>query len=587
MADDADSAFTSYATATLDGLLDRQPEWATSVGDHRHDARLTVGTASHYEQTSRWAGERLAGLAGIDTGLLAPQLQVDAQILANQLRRLRFMIDELREHEWNPMVANPGRAIYNLLARDFAPLPDRLRSAAQRLAMLPESLAAARSVLGPMPEIHIETALSQFAGTERLLTGELRRVASDAPGAGRDLDEVLPGALEAIAGHTQWLEERLASGHRDGFRDPRLGADLFARKLALVLDTELPVEQIVALAEADLAQASEELGAAAEEYASTIPGRPGTAPGAVDTARGGPSPALGAAGMGSGAPGTIRAVLDALAADAPDDATILGFVRDAFAAQRKFVVARDLVTVFDDPLEVIAMPEIDRGVAVAYCDSPGPLETAALATFIAVSPTPEDWAPDRVRSFYREYNRHMVHNLMVHEAMPGHALQLQHSHRFAGATKVRAAWRSGSFVEGWAVYAEQVMGAHGYPGAGNPVAVRTQRLKSKIRVIINAIMDARVHCDGMTQEQAMALMTGPGYQEEGEAAGKWRRVLLTSAQLSTYFVGFTEVSGLAADLQHAHPGWPERQLHDAMLAHGSPPARHLRTLLGAQPGIQG
>ena len=566
MADDADSAFTGYATATVDGLLDRHPEWATSVGDHRHDDRLTVGTAAYYEQTSRWAGEQLAGLAGIDAGRLSPQLQADAQILANQLTRLRFMIDELREHEWNPMVANPGRAIYNLLARDFAPLPDRLRSAARRLAVLPESLAGARSVLGPMPEIHIETALTQFAGTGRLLTGELRRAASDVPGAARDLDEVLPGALDAIAGHTRWLEEQLASGRRDGFRDPRLGADLFARKLTLVLDTELPVEQIVARAEADLAQATEELAAAAAEYTGTTAGEAGARP---------------------GGPGAVRAALDALAADAPDDATILGFVRDAFVAQRKFVVSRDLVTVFDDPLEVIAMPEIDRGVAVAYCDSPGPLESAALATFIAVSPTPEDWAPDRARSFYREYNRHMVHNLMVHEAMPGHALQLQHSHRFAGATKVRAAWRSGSFVEGWAVYAEQVMGAHGYPGAGNPVAVRTQRLKSKIRTIINAIMDARVHCDGMTQEQAMALMTGPGYQEEGEAAGKWRRVLLTSAQLSTYFVGFTEVNGLASDLQRAHPGWPERRLHDAMLAHGSPPARHLRTLLGVQPVAQG
>jgi uncharacterized protein DUF885 len=573
MADDADNAFTRYATATLDGLLDRQPEWATGVGDHRHDDRLTVGTAAHYEQTSRWAGERLAGLAGVDTGRLSPQLQVDAQILANQLTRLQFMIDELREHEWNPMVANPGRAIYNLLARDFTPLPDRLRSAARRLAMLPESLAAARSALGPMPEIHIETALTQFAGTERLLTGELRRAASDVAGASRDLDEVLPGALEAIAEHTRWLEERLASGRRDGFRDPRLGADLFARKLALVLDTELPVEQIVARAEAGLAQASEELAAAAAEYAGPAPGGAGLLPGE--------------AGTGPGGPDTVRAALGALAADAPDDATILGFVRDAFAAQCEFVVAHDLVTVFHDPLEVIAMPEIDRGVAVAYCDSPGPLETAALATFIAVSPTPEDWAPDRVRSFYREYNRHMVHNLMVHEAMPGHALQLQHSHRFAGATKVRAAWRSGSFVEGWAVYAEQVMGAHRYPGEGNPVAVRTQRLKSKLRVIINAIMDARVHCDGMTQEQAMALMTAQGYQEEGEAAGKWRRVLLTSAQLSTYFVGFTEVSDLAADLQQAHPGWPERQLHDAMLAHGSPPARHLRTLLAVQPVAQG
>jgi hypothetical protein len=576
MADDADSAFTSFATATLDGLLDRQPEWATSVGDHRHDGRLTVGTAAHHEQTSRWAGERLAGLAGIDTGRLSPQLQVDAQILANQLTRLRFMIDELREHEWNPMVANPGRAIYNLLARDFAPLADRLSSAARRLAMLPESLAAARSVLGDMPEIHIETALTQFAGTERLLTGELRRAASDVPGASRDLDEVLPAALEAIAGHTRWLEERLASGRRDGFRDPRLGADLFARKLTLVLDTELPVEQIVARAEADLAQATEELAAAAAEYTRAVSGAPNTA---------GTDP--GGAGAGSGGPDMVRAALDALAADAPDDTTILGFVRDAFVAQREFVAARDLVTVFDDPLEVIAMPEIDRGVAVAYCDSPGPLETAALATFIAVSPTPEDWAPDRVRSFYREYNRHMVHNLMVHEAMPGHALQLEHSRRFAGATKVRAAWRSGSFVEGWAVYAEQVMGAHGYPGEGNPVAVRTQRLKSKLRVIINAIMDARVHCDGMTEEQAMALMTGQGYQEEGEAAGKWRRVQLTSAQLSTYFVGFTEVSDLAGDLQQAQPGWPERRLHDAMLAHGSPPARHLRTLLGVQSAVQG
>jgi len=576
MADDADSAFTSFATATLDGLLDRQPEWATSVGDHRHDGRLTVGTAAHHEQTSRWAGERLAGLAGIDTGRLSPQLQVDAQILANQLTRLRFMIDELREHEWNPMVANPGRAIYNLLARDFAPLADRLSSAARRLAMLPESLAAARSVLGDMPEIHIETALTQFAGTERLLTGELRRAASDVPGASRDLDEVLPAALEAIAGHTRWLEERLASGRRDGFRDPRLGADLFARKLTLVLDTELPVEQIVARAEADLAQATEELAAAAAEYTRAVSGAPSTA---------GTDP--GGAGAGSGGPDMVRAALDALAADAPDDTTILGFVRDAFVAQREFVAARDLVTVFDDPLEVIAMPEIDRGVAVAYCDSPGPLETAALATFIAVSPTPEDWAPDRVRSFYREYNRHMVHNLMVHEAMPGHALQLEHSRRFAGATKVRAAWRSGSFVEGWAVYAEQVMGAHGYPGEGNPVAVRTQRLKSKLRVIINAIMDARVHCDGMTEEQAMALMTGQGYQEEGEAAGKWRRVQLTSAQLSTYFVGFTEVSDLAGDLQQAQPGWPERRLHDAMLAHGSPPARHLRTLLGVQSAVQG
>jgi uncharacterized protein (DUF885 family) len=557
MADDVDGAFASYAAATLDGLLERQPEWATSVGDHRHDGRLTVGTAAYYHETSRWAGERLAGLAGIDADRMSPQYRVDAQILANQLARLAFMIGELREHEWNPMAANPGRAIYNLLARDFAPPADRLRSAAGRLAMLPESLAAARAVLGAMPEVHIETALTQFAGTRRLLTGELTRRASQVNGAEKELSVVLPQALEALAEHTRWLEERLASGQREGFREPRLGTDLFSRKLRLVLDTELPAEQILARAEADLARMTEELAVAAAE----LMGAKGAAPDKADV---------------------VRAALDSLAADAPDDSTILGLVRAAYTAQRDFVAAHDLVTVFDDPLEVIPMPEIDRGVAVAYCDSPGPLETAALPTFIAVSPTPEGWTQDRVRSFYREYNRHMIHNIMVHEAMPGHAVQLQHSRRFAGATPVRAAWRSGSFVEGWAVYAEQVMNAHGYPGEGNPAALRTQRLKGKLRTIINAIMDTRVHCLGMTEAEAMALMTDAGYQEEGEAAGKWRRVLLTSTQLSTYYVGFLEVDGLAADLRREHPGWPERQMHDAMLAHASPPARHLRTLLGAR-----
>jgi hypothetical protein len=278
-------------------------------------------------------------------------------------------------------------------------------------------------------------------------------------------------------------------------------------------------------------------------------------------------------------PGSARAALDALAADVSGTATILGFVRGAYAAQRAFVQERELVTVFGDPLEVIEMPEADRGVAIAYCDAPGALEAGPLPTFIAVSPTPADWPAQRVRSFYREYNRHMIHNLMAHEAMPGHALQLEHSRRFAGSTPVRAVLRAGPFVEGWAVYAEQLMGARGYPGEGDPGALLLQRLKMKLRSIINTIVDVGVHCRGMTKAQAMALMTGPGFQEEGEAAAKWRRALLTSAQLSTYYTGFTEVDALARELRRAHPGWTDRQLHDAMLAHGSPPVRQLRALL--------
>ena len=83
-----------------------------------------------------------------------------------------------------------------------------------------------------------------------------------------------------------------------------------------------------------------------------------------------------------------------------------------------------------------------------------------------------------------------------------------------------------------------------------------------------------------TRAEAMALITGRGHQEEGEAVGKWRRALLTQGQLSTYFVGWTEVIDLVGDLRAARPGATDRQIHDELLDHGSPPVRHLRPLLG-------
>jgi uncharacterized protein (DUF885 family) len=233
---------------------------------------------------------------------------------------------------------------------------------------------------------------------------------------------------------------------------------------------------------------------------------------------------------------------------------------------------------------VVEMPEIDRGVSVAYCRPSGPLERAELPTEIAVSPTPADWTAEQQASLYREYNTHMLHNLAVHEAMPGHALQLAHSNRYRASTPVRAVWWSGPFVEGWAVYTEELMADHGYRGevsAQAASALRMQQLKMRLRSIINTIMDIRFHHNDLDEAAAMRLMTEHGFQEQGEAAGKWRRVQLTATQLCTYYVGYSEVRDLIVDLRRRRPQWTDRELHDAVLSAGSPPTRHLRTLLGA------
>ena len=143
----------------------------------------------------------------------------------------------------------------------------------------------------------------------------------------------------------------------------------------------------------------------------------------------------------------VRDVLDALAASGPvTNDTVLPLCRRWLKVTTDVVRSHELVTMYDDPVRVIEMPESRRGVAVAYCDPPGPLERTDpggkgddVPTLFAVSPAPADWDAAQVSSFYREYNRHMLLNLTVHEAMPGHVLQLDHSRRYRGNTDVRAA----------------------------------------------------------------------------------------------------------------------------------------------------
>jgi uncharacterized protein (DUF885 family) len=543
----ADAELERLARATLDDLLTRHPDMATELGDHRFDDRLPDERPEALEDERRALRDRRRQLAAFEPAALTSDNRVDAEILRWRIEGRLYELEVLREHEWSPLPANPGGALYALLARDYAPLPERLRSLAGRLAGVPESLDVARRRLHDMPRVHLETAIAQFAGAAALIAEEIDRALEAAPALRAEIDRVRPAALAAIEGHRDWLSEQLASMTGPG-PDPRIGPERFARKLAHTLDAATDSDRILARAEAELARTEEEIA----RTAARISGAPARTP------------------------GLVREVLDRLAEDRPDNATIVELCRRALAEAAEFVAERRLVSVYDDPVDVIVMPEFHRGVAVAYCDPPGPLEAASLPTFFAVSPTPEDWPAARVDSFFREYNAHMVHDLTAHEGIPGHALQLAHARRFRAATAVRAALWSGPLVEGWAVYAERLMVERGY----RDDALRMQQLKMQLRTIINAILDARVHAHGMTEAEAMRLMMERGHQEEGEAAGKWRRALLSSTQLSTYFVGDTEVSDLARDLAASRPAAAERELHDQMLAHGSPPPRHLRRLLG-------
>nr|WP_296068068.1 DUF885 domain-containing protein [uncultured Actinoplanes sp.] len=534
--------FVPLAERIVDAILESDPALATYAGDHRYDDRvpdLSPGAVADRVTMLRDAAD---ALSGIDPEAFGPEDQVDHAILSAMVERGLFELTDVREHEWNPLEHNPGPLLHALISRQFAPAEERLASLGGRLAAIPDALATARAVLRDVPRIHAETAVGQFAGTAALIRDELPALLADEPGMRAAVEPAAAAALSALQEFDGWLRAVLDSGEPG--RDPRLGRPLWEARLWHTLDTELPAAEVLSRARANLEQVTAELR---ERSAELIGGRPGD--------------------------DTVRKALAELAGQHPDNGTIVDLAKVTMDEATAFVREHDVLTLLDDPCVIEEMPKFARGVAVAYCDPPGPLETADVPTFYCIAPTPSDWPAERVESFYREYNNHMIRNLTVHEAMPGHFLQIAHSRRFRAATRVRALGWSGPFVEGWAVYAEELMADLGFGG----LPIRLQQLKMQLRMSLNAIIDQLVHCESLPEAEAMAMMTGQGFQEEGEAAGKWRRALLTSTQLSTYFVGYTEVSGIAA----ARPfGATPKAWHDAMLAHGSPPPRHLRTLLG-------
>ncbi|MDQ1701164.1 MAG: hypothetical protein QOF57_416, partial [Frankiaceae bacterium] len=542
---DVPSQFRAAAAAATDDFLTSSPELATYLGDHRHDDRLTDRSDASFAAAADSARGHLALLAAIDVAALDLQDAADHGMLTTALRQRVFAYDELAEHRWNPLVYNVGEALYPLVARTERPAEVRLRALAGRLAGIPELLAVAHDQLGVAPAVHVETAIGQNAGALHLVDVEIPALLEQAPGLADVVEPARAAASEALRDHTDFLRAALP-GSTGEFR---IGPERFAAKLALALDSDLAPDEIVARATANVAEVTAQL----YEVARTSFGAAATADPAQRRA-------------------AIAAMLDRIAEARPDDASIVARAEAALEATTRFVRERDLITVLEQATQIQEMPEFRRGVAVAYCDSPGPLEDGGV-TFFAIAPTPEDWPADRRASFYREYNDALVVDLTVHEAMPGHMLQLAHARRFTGSTLVRKVFRSGSFIEGWAVHAERIMAEAGHGGP----AVRAQQLKMQLRMSINAILDAGVHAGGMTEAEAMRLMTVDGFQEEGEAAGKWRRACLSSAQLSTYFVGYAELTDLLA---RRPPGRSDKQVYDEMLSHGNPSPRRLGQLLG-------
>ena len=551
-----DKAFEELGRRYVREFPELSPVAATQLGDHRFDARLDDVSARRLLAATEFNRQYLAELAPITPAKLSRANQVDYALLEHSLRGDLWRLERLQDWAWNPLLYTElaGSAVYGLMAREFAPLPERLRHVADRLEQFPKLLEQVRATLDPkqVPSVHAETAVKQNRGVlnilENMVEPHLKTLADKEQAR---LREAMATARSAIEKQQVWLENDLVPKAAGDFR---LGARLFDEKLALTLQTPLSRDEIRDRARRNLERVRDEMYRTAQDvYRKKHPYTEFPADPSREYRQ-----------------AIIRAALEMAAQNAPAPDAVVQTAKEALATATEFVKKRDLITLPDDPLDIIIMPEFQRGVSTAYCDSPGPLDVGQK-TFYAVAPLPSDWSSQQIESFLREYNIRSIHNLTVHEAMPGHFVQLAWANRYPST--LRAVLSSGVFIEGWACYTERMMVEEGYLG-GDPL-MKLVSLKWYLRTIANALIDQAIHVDGMQRDEAMRLMIEDTFQEEREAAGKWTRARLTSTQLSTYFVGREEHLDLRREAEAA---WGKeftlKRYHDKVVSFGSPSRAH-------------
>ncbi len=583
------SAFSDAFSAFLDAFVELEPVAATAIGDHRHDGRWPDLSAAGRRQRLVFVDAWQATFSGLDPAALSVDESVDRDLVLQELDAMRFGETELRDDAWDSLtwVYLLGDGLFTLLAREFAPLADRLTSIAARLESIGAVTDAARETLvgagsdRPVGRFQTETALEQLPGVvdlidEAVTTAQGEAAAGD-PGVAAmrpRLDAAAASAKTALADFEQHLTDVvLPASEGEG----RLGRDLFARKMRHTMRSEsLTPERILDAAEREFDAIRAEMVRLASDLWPTW--KPA-----------GPRP--------DDAGALVHGVLDAIADHHQEAADLIAFCREENARIEAFCTERDLIGVVDEPLDIRWTPVFLRAYGGAMLIAPGPLDKG-LASFFAITPVPDDWSPEQRESYLREDNDRMLRLLTIHEAVPGHYLQGAYANR--SLSLPRSIFQSGLFAEGWAVYVTQVMMDAGY-GADDPALMLTH-WKFYLRSVTNAIIDARIHCDGMTEDEAVRLMVDDGFQEEAEARAKFRRARLSSTQLSTYFAGSMEMWDIELDARRRAaraagadpsaiqpqalpgglgdtPGFRYRDHLESVIGHGAPPTSLLRRLL--------
>jgi uncharacterized protein (DUF885 family) len=522
-----------------------RPVTASAAGYHEHQGVRLDGRWDDYSPAgiaklrsfTLQVQHRLAALQG---AALDPERRTDLDLIRDAAALDRLELERIQDYRHDPMtyVELVGNGLYTPYVLGYAPIEQRYRDLIERLQRLPELLAQAMANLRDAPEPWNRLAREGNDANIALVDHALRDAAPAALQAAY-ADAAGP-ALQALHDFSDFLATTLAGKTRDW----RLGKDDYERKCALLLGTAQDTAQLLAGAEADLAVTRAELARLA-------------------------------------APRSIADVLADQAARHGSAETFVDEVRGALVQAATFVRAHDLLAFGDlADLAVVETPAYMRASFPVAGFNPAPPLEPRLGAYFWVTPIPADWPPERIESKLREYNRYGLQQLAIHEAMPGHYVQFEYANRIGPPARraLRSVWGNGAYVEGWALYAQQLMTDAGY--LDHDPGLRIALLKWRLRAQANAIIDIRLQTGGMSEQEALDFMVDQAYEEREEAAEKLQRAQLSSCQLATYYAGLHGWEQARDRFRARHAtSYTLRSFHERALAEGAVPFAMLDRLL--------
>ena len=536
-----DTTFYDLVEAHFRRLMRNDPISATYVGIHDYDDELGDGGRDTILADIAADREHLAAVEALDEAALSPTVRFERDLELHNVRRSLFEADELRIWERRSLALETvGDGLFLLFARDHAPLAERFDAIISRLEDVPQHLEDAKR-RSSLPQVRLWQRVEiESGGQLPLFFDELVAAARGvlSPGEGRRLDRAVSAASIAVELYTSWLERTL----EDGIDASGVGRELHDRLVELRAFDGLDADSILALGEQKLAEEIEARRAAAREIDPDV---------------------------------DVNEVVSRVKEDhAATFDEALERYRDAMRRARAFLIEHDLVSIPEDErIDVIETPDYLRNVIpfAAYF-SPAAFDRGSKGIYVVTPSVHDD--PNAMR----EHNRASISNTSIHEAYPGHHLQLDVARRHPSLTRLLA--DAPEFVEGWGMYSELMMREQGFDDAPEyRLMLHTDAIWRACRIIL----DIRLHRGEIGVNDAIDFLVEQTRFERDNARSEVEWFTYRPTYPLSYLLGRTLLLELrASEERRRGDAFSIRDFHDTLLRNGSLPISFHRRLLAGE-----